>query len=296
MVKNILDHYLEFSLFTNPGLYKEVLRKNLPDDIQDIGLLVRKSLMHRTTLEAGNVGSNADLRYGDITKVPWYRQCEDDDLPTVAAMLAELYRRDKKGFVVDRSPEAKLVLTCRNTAILMASILKSKRIPCRVRAGFAPYFNLFGGRSADHWINQYWNKQEKRWVTIDVDGSLHDYTKLNFYDLPEGTFDFAADAWINVREGKIDGKHFENAGGFDGLMPIARALFSDFHSLMNSEKIYLHHPEFIMWNKFPKLSEKDLQEIDQLAKLMQKPDENFAQLQHLWETNKKFRLLKEALL
>ena len=45
----------------------------------------------------------------------------------------------------------------------MASILKSKSIPCRVRSGHAPYFDMGELRnvSTDHWINQYWNSKEK---------------------------------------------------------------------------------------------------------------------------------------
>lgn len=109
-----------------------------------LDLLVRKQIIHRVTLKNGNTGSNEGLKYGDMTKVPWYRQPEDDILVTVAAMLAELYRRDERGFVIDRAEEDKLVLTCRFIAILMASILKSKNIPARVRSGFTPYFVLFG--------------------------------------------------------------------------------------------------------------------------------------------------------
>lgn len=295
-IKNkLLSHYLQFSPFTNPGCYKELLKK-LPDDIREIGLLVRRQLIHRVTLRNGNKDSNADLKYGDMTRVPWYRQPEDDIFPTTSAMLSELYRRDKRGFVMDRVEGDRLIVTCRFVSILIASILKSKGIPVRVRSGFAPYFRGFGDKSVDHWINQYWDGKQNRWVTIDVDGNLEDYLKFDPYNIPDGTFDFSADAWFDVREGKIDGKHFWNAGGFDGLVVIAWELFYDFHCLMNSEIIYLHHPEMVMLNNFPKLDEKELREIDTLAELMQQPDENFDELRKIWDKNRKFRLLKGALL
>lgn len=172
METKILNHYLKFGQYTNPGAYRDMLSSDLPDDIKEIGLRVRKSLIHRTTLAAGNTGTNADLKYGDMTAIPWYRQPEDDVFVTAAAMLAELYRRDSRGLVLDRAPADKLVLTCRFAAILMASILKSKGIPTRVRSGNAAYW---GNRdepddcSGDHWINQYWNEKEGRWVTIDVE-------------------------------------------------------------------------------------------------------------------------------
>lgn len=102
----------------------------LPDEIREIGLLVRQSFIHRSTLAAGNAGTNVDLRFGDITKIPWYHQPEDDLFPSASAMLAELYRRDFCGIVVDRKVADKLILTCRYTAILMASILKNKKYSC----------------------------------------------------------------------------------------------------------------------------------------------------------------------
>ena len=163
MDNEILEHYLEFSIYTNPGLYKDKLKNDLPDDIREIGLLVRKNLIHRSTLQEGNTGTNVDLRFGDMTRVPWYRQPEDDILVTASAMLAELYRRDGKGLTLDREPGDKIVVTCRFTAILMASILRSKGIPARVRSGNAPYFDMgkLGHVSVDHWINQYWNEKEQ---------------------------------------------------------------------------------------------------------------------------------------
>lgn len=298
MNDKILNHYLQLGTYTNPGCYKEYLKTKLPDDIRKIGLLVRKQLIHRVTLRNCNKGSNSDLRYGDMTKVPWYRQPEDDVLTTASAMLTELFRRDDRGFVMDRAEENRLVVTCRSVSILMISILKSKGIPARVRSGFAPYFKVegFGDKSVDHWINQYWDKEQNRWITIDIDGSLESYLKFDPYDMPEGVFDFSADAWLNVRAGKIDGKHFWNAGGFNGLVVIAWEIFYDFHSLMNSEIIYLHAPEMVKLANFEKLSKQELSEIDDLARLMQKPDENFDKLQKIWETKREFRLLKGALL
>ncbi len=288
------QHYLEFSTFTNPGLYKQGLINNLPDDIRETGLLVRQNIIHRTTLAAGNVDTNADLRFGDMTKMPWWKQPEDDILPTAAAMLAELYFRDKRGFIPNRAPEHKLILTCRNTAIIMAAILKSKGIPTRVRAGFAPYFEV--NQTDDHWINQYWNDNERRWVTIDVDGSLSLADDFDPYDVPNRKFNFAAKSWLDIREDKVDANRFYNAGDFRGQLPVAWALFWDFHCLMNSEVIYLHHPELVLLGNFDKITNDQLKQIDELAKLMLDPDDNFDGIRQIWNTNKQFRLLKGGLL
>ncbi len=298
MNKKSINIYLEFSMYTYPGLYQNIIQKNLPDDVLKIGELVRKQIIHRTTLEAGNVGTNADKKFGDMNKVPWYRQPEDDIFVTASAILAEVYRRNENGFIPNRSEKDKLVLTCRFVAILMASILKSKGIPCRVRVGHAPYFNMgsLGKVSADHWINQYWNNKEERWVTIDVDGSWSLSDTFDPYNIPLGKFDFPADAWLNIRAKKDDPNRFWNAKPERGAIVVLWSLFYDFHCLMNSEITYVHVPELATYEKFGKLSEKELKEIDALARLMQNPDENFDKLQQLWNTSKKFRLLKGGLL
>lgn len=177
---------------------------------------------------------------------------------------------------------------------MTASILKAKGIPCRVRAGYAPYFPDTNGQSVDHWINEYWDSKAKHWVIIDVDGSLHD-TGYDMLDLPKDAFDFPGPAWLQIRSNKISGSHFWNAGGAKGMQVVGWALFYDFHSLMNNEIIYMHNPAYLgpRWNN---LTEKNNVELDNLAKLLTEPDKNFTELKRIWETEKKFRILRGALL
>ena len=291
MDKKILNHYLQFGTFTNPGRYKEFLQ-NLPNDVKELGNLISHQVIHRVTLKEGNAKANRDLRYGDMKKYPWHRlRCEDDVLPTVVSMVAELLRLDDRGFKEDRKVEDKIIVTCRFVAILMASILKSKGVSCRVRSGFAPYF--FKG-SWDHWINQYWNKDKQKWITFDADGFFDSTIGFDQYDMPEEKFDWAANTWRGIRRGKLDANNFINAGGFKGLMPVLWAIFYDFHSLMNNEILYMQTPCYVA-NKFDKLTEKDFEEIDELAKLMLESDKNFDELVKVWNTKKRFRILNSPL-
>ena len=181
MDKKILNHYLEFSTFTNPGCYKEFLQ-NLPDDVKELGNLISHQIIHSVTLKEGNTEANRDMRYGDMDEYPLYRlRCEDDILPTAVSMIAELLRLDNNGFLPNRKVENKIVVTCRFVAILMASILKSKGIPCRVRSGFAPYFSE---HSDDHWINQYYDNEKQKWITFDADGFFDKTIGFDQYNMP----------------------------------------------------------------------------------------------------------------
>src|SRR5579859_843771 len=58
---------------------------------------------------------------------------------------------------------------------------------------------------------------------------------------------------------------------------------------------YLHYSTFVA-SDFDDTNEQKLQELDAFAHLMQQPDENFAQLQTIWETNHEFRLLQGSLI
>jgi hypothetical protein len=291
MQESLLNHYRSFSLFTSPGLYQERLQRDLPADIAQVGRLVKQQVIHTLTLYAGREGSHVSPVYGEISKVPWYRQSEDDYFPTATAMLAELYRRDPRGFVPDRSEEHKLIITCRFVAILMASILKSRGIAARVRAGYAPY--IPSDRIEDHWITQYWHAPLERWITIDADASLEQYA-FDPFDMPPATFDFAANAWLAVRTGSKDPNAY-NTHGPTCLGELGAQVLRDFHCLMNNEVLYLHYPAFVA-SDFDGTNEQKLQELDAFARLLQRPDENFAQLQTIWETNRDFRLLQGSLL
>lgn len=295
MIEEIFEHYRQVGTYSYAGLYKEYF-KTLPDDISELGRLVCSQVIHRVTLKQGNTGANEKLIYGDMTKYPWYRlRCEDDILLTAAAMTAELFRLDDRGFILQRATENKLVVTCRYVSVLMSAILKAKGIPCRSRAGFAPY--ICENKSGDHWINQYWNERENRWITFDADGFFNDEDLgFNQFDIPNNQFDWAADTWLNIRNGKVDGEHFvyADALGTNSLKAVIRAIFYDFHAIMNDEISYKFQPCYID-GKFDKLTENDLMEIDELAKLMLDVDKNFNKLISIWNSNRKYRILNSPL-
>lgn len=296
--QKIAQHFLCFGPFTDPGLYGDYFR-SLPDDPGELSRLISRQIIHRVTLAQGNTNANADLRYGDMSRWPWYRSaCEDDIYLTAPAMAAGLFRLDERGFVPDRQVEGKLVLTCRFVSVLVSSIYKAKGIPCRSRAGFAPYIRQ--GISMDHWINQVWHDSENRWITFDADG-LYDGLNMPFtpYDMSSGQFDWAAGAWLRIRSGEEPGERFLYADnlGTCGLRAAARYLIYDFHALMNHEISYVFQPKYL--EKFllgeESLREEQLKELDLLAGLLRDPDESFDTLTDWWETRRHFRELSSPL-
>lgn len=295
MEQLILEHYKKTGTYTYAGNYKEYFR-SLPDDISTLGRLVCSQVIHRVTLKEGNTNANASLLYGDMNRYPWYRmRCEDDILVTAPALTAELFRMDERGFVWDRKTENKIVVTCRYVSVLMSAILKAKGIPARSRAGFAPYFQQ--GISMDHWINQFYNEKENRWVTIDADGFYEESGMFSFqYDMPQDCFDWVAKAYLDVRSGKTDGRQYLYADGLGtcSLPALIRYLIYDFHALMNNELTFSFLPAYLD-GRLDKLTEAELEELDQLALWLLDPDRYFHELCGLWERERKFRILNSPL-
>ena len=151
--KDILGFYKKTSLYTELGLYADFAKK-LPDDIGELCSLQRNQIIHLFDLSDEVMRKDSNSCYGDMTKIPPTALCYENDLfPTAQAMLSELLRRNKN-YSLNRKIEDKIHVCCREQAILLASILKAKGIPTRVRSGFAKYVNTSGKAAGDHWITE----------------------------------------------------------------------------------------------------------------------------------------------
>ncbi len=283
-MNKIKDFYRQASFYTNAGVYKEYF-VSLTNDVHKLRDLVCDQHIHKMRVFRS-------LKKEDISKnFVWYN-CLYDGLNTATAMTSEIFRLDGKGFYIDRPIEKRIVVTCRYISILFASIMKAKGIPCRCRSGFAPY--IYADYNVDHWINEYWDEKEKRWIAIDA--QIQDTTRthnknVNLYDI-KTEFEYPAALWLKARKGELkDLDKYLKHTSYKGMDILAHVLFLDFNALMNIELPYRYTPEFVYDNNFDKLSSEDYVELDNLAKLMLNPDQNFNKLKNLWETNEKFRLL-----
>lgn len=290
-MKEILDFYKKTSLYTDLGLYKDFAVK-LPNDIKELAKLQRMQIIHPIIIW----NNLQEGWWDDLKKVPKTSIVfEDDIFPTAMSMLAELLRRDSN-YSVNRKVEDKIHVTCRGEAILLASILKAKGIPTRVRSGFAEYLR-HDGIYYDHWITEYYSYDKNRWVLVDADNQWGD-TKIEFdlNDIPRDKFLLGAEAYQMLRNKKMTDSNILYASDpvTIGLPAAIRALFYDFHSLMNDEIIFDFVPRYILEKNF-NLTEYELKELDELANLMIEPDNNFNKLYEIWNNNLKFRIMSGGL-
>lgn len=286
MRKDILDHYKLTGVYTYAEAYNDYI-KSLPDDIPTLGLLVCGQVTHPSMFYLPASEYLENKYFGKINSYHDHRFKNEDELfMTTTALMGEIFRLDSRGFTEDKDVNKRVTVSCRQVSVLFSAILKAKGIPCRSRTGFIDFDND-GASFIEHWVNEYWNEHENRWVLVDSDG-YYEYEKrfgYSQFDLPSHKFIFSADAWLGLR-----GNNFSNKlviGTPNVLEGVCQYLFADFHALMNNEIFYTFQPEYL-YGRFDKVSEEDLEEIDELASLLQKPDHHFDKLKSIWETNKKF--------
>jgi formylglycine-generating enzyme len=269
---SVLDFYRQYSSFTDPGEYK-YLYKNLPDSLPELCSLIKSQFIHPF----------AELpQYRD--QIPEERGDESVKYPTVKSILEGLLAYDSRGLVHDRKPKDRLILACRENAILLASILKYRGIPVRVRYGFAPYIepNFHIG----HVICEVWNTNENRWMLVDP--------TMNMVDFSRDKFDFSNDVWKKLQKKEIDPAIF-GVMGHTGESMIVCALNSDLASLLGTEYTFFHYSPIIkqIFMNERQVSVDQIKLINEISELMTSINaDNLSKLQEIYNSTPEIQITK----
>jgi Transglutaminase-like superfamily len=121
-------------------------------------------------------------------------------------MIEHILALNPAPLAVERPVEQRMVGNCRYFSTLSSALLRRAGIPARARCGFADYFDP--GRYVDHWVTEYWDSAESRWIRIDaqLDALQRATIEPDFdtEDLPPGVFLAAGEAWQRCRRGEAD--------------------------------------------------------------------------------------------
>jgi formylglycine-generating enzyme len=271
---SVLNFYRQYSSFTDPGEYA-YLYKNLPDSLPELCSLIKSQSVH------------------PFAELPQYRDRIPEErwnewltmYPTVQSILKGLQSYDSRGFVKDRKVENRLILSCRENAILLASILKYRGIPARVRAGHAAY--LEAGLHLSHAICEVWNERKKRWMLVDPSTGMVDFRREEF--------DFSNDVWLKLRKGELNPEIYIAPPNYRGLVSIVGKISPDLSSLLGTEFTLTQYAPMMehVFKNNNQLPKEQTEILDKISGLMKSIDaDNLSKLQDIYNNTPEIQITK----
>jgi excinuclease ABC subunit A len=272
-----ISYYRDHSAITDPGQHA-YLYDGLPDDLRGLISLIQGQMIHR----------NAVNRYG-VTLPRGSRS--EQHLRTMRQRLARIAELSPDPLTIPREPRERTVGRCRDFAVFLVSLLRHKGIPARMRVGFADYLFDKGGFKADHWITEYWDETNSRWVLADPDiggmpaGLLGIQIACNLFDLRrDHDFYVAGSAWQLARAGKVRSDLFRYSGQWKGFPCIRGNLLHDFQSLNRLELGLSDYWDELHYKPETSLAVEDKAVLDRVAALTINPEASFDQMRAYFES------------
>lgn len=274
----LLSYYSQAGVMTDPGQYAFLLQ-DLPTDIGSLCRIVQGNLIHVFWAE----------RYGvDLTDA----QKQTLEIRHVSQKLARIWEQEKSPLRTARLKERRQVGNCRDFSTFLCAILRYQGVPARARCGFGTYF--LPDHYEDHWVCEYWNRKEKRWLMVDaqLDALQYEALKIQFnpLDVPHDQFITGGKAWQMCRTGNEDPGNF---GIFDmcGMWFIWGDVVRDF--------LALNKVEILPWDggwghlnmglNDPLPSEEAMGFYDQIAILTLASDDKFEELRRTYIADKSWQ-------
>jgi hypothetical protein len=224
-MENPREYYRGTGPMTALGAHAEEFRA-LPKDLASLCELVQGVLIHRDI---------APWLYGLTLSEA---QRDDGNIRPIAKMLTRIHALDSRPLTAARDVGHRLPSVCRHFSLMLSAILQYQGIPARPRCGFGAYFTP--GKFEDHWVCEYWNANEKRWILVDaqLDAIQRNALHINFnpLDVPRDRFIIAGNAWQTCRSGGADPANFGlTHAHLQGMWFIAGNVVRDLASLNKME-------------------------------------------------------------
>jgi hypothetical protein len=271
-----LTYFAQYGKMTEPGPYAH-LYDNLPSDVPSLVKVVQGLMVHVFWGE----------RYG--LNLSEERQAEVQ-LRSMERRLARTLELNPRALTTARPNDQKIVGNCRDFSVTLASMLQSKGIPARPRCGFGAYFER--GLYIDHWVCEYWNEAEQRWVLVDaqLDELQRNVLKISFntLDVPRNQFIVGGAAWKMCRSEQADPHTF---GIFDmNGMDFVKGDFIRDVAALNKVELLPWDCWGMILAESATLPPDDISMLDRLADLTHADVPDFDLVRQLYESDPRLRV------
>jgi len=210
-----------------------------------------------------------------------------DSLPELCSLIKSqfIHPYDSSGLTKERKPEDRLILGCQQNAILLASILKYRGIPARVRCGHVTY--LIPDFHTSHTICEVWNEDENRWMLVDPSTDRIDFSHEKF--------DFSYDAWLQMQNGEIDPNQYGIPSRYSGFVSIVAKVNTDLASVLGTEypiNQYAPMLEYAFEND-DQLTAEHIETLNNISELMRSLDaDNISKLREIYSSTPEIQITK----
>lgn len=221
------------------------------------------------------------------------RQSAAVHLRDAAALLALARDVDATPLAEPRDPAVRIGGRCNTYTLLTVALLRSAGIPARARCGFAAYF--VPGWYEDHWVAEYWDADEQRWIMVDaqLDTTWRRTIGLDAeapVRVNADQFLTAGHAWQAWRRGDLDaGRCGLTSIPEHGSFWIAGNLRLDLAAL-NKVEMLPWDVWGLGWEPPQEPTDEMLATFDSVAELTVDPDARFDDLRHRYESDPALRM------
>jgi hypothetical protein len=270
------EYYKQHGPMTSMGA-QAIELDALPKDVESLCKVIQGVLIHRDLAAVAY-----DVTFSDQRK-------SDAHIRPIRDVLARIGALDARSLSVPRAPSARMVGVCRHFSLMLCAILRNQGVPARTRCGFGTYFTP--GKFEDHWVCEYWNAGQLRWILVDaqLDAVQRNLLRPDFdpLDVPRDRFIIAGDAWRMCRTGRKEADRFGLSfmPGLSGMWFIAGNLLRDLASLNRMELLPWDVWGLMQMNDAGLLEEKGAL-LDRIAALTLAGDSAFAEVRAIYEDDR----------
>ena len=273
------EYYTLHSYCSNPGSYKGLFNC-ISQDISEICKTGHGLFLHYADLNLFST-SVSEERYKEL------------NLRTIQNSLEKIILNENRALNMPRTAEKSVMGVCRDTALLLCSILRSRGIPTRLRSGFVSYF--IPGLFLDGFCVEYYNEKKSQWCSVDTRTmQLHiDHYKLSIdfdlTDVPSDKFISAAQAWKMCRFENADPVRF-GSRQHRGLFAVRNRLIQDL-ALLNKQETLI----WDVWGAMLCSVITDFKLLDDLAELLINDKGNVKKITEFYNNNSLFKVPNKVL-
>lgn len=273
-----LSYYRQHSKFSTPGRYADEFQ-SLSPSIPTLCKIIQGLLIHETDGALYNI-----VHPPSRTSERRTRSVED--------MLNAIYQLDDSPIAEHRPPKSRLIVSCRNFALLLVGMCRSLDIPARMRVGFSTYTSKDPDFYIEHSLVEYWHASIHKWIRVDPRvSSYHILQKrmtrqIDYLNVANQAFLTSGSVWLDVCRGCRNPDQYGFCGKqrYSGRWYIRNRLMHDLAALNKQEMLpwdiwgYMLHeaPGVDPTNK------KQLRDISQLAQTIQSGEIYLHQIHQHW--------------